>query len=53
MEVKTICMKEDIIMLKVNFYNNVDDCLLRFAVIVSKSHGRWVLNKHKERDTYE
>lgn len=53
MEVKTICMKEEVVMLKVNFYNSVEDSLLKFAVIVSKSHGRWVLCKHRERDTYE
>ncbi len=40
-------------MLKVNFYNSVEDSLLKFAVIVSKSQGRWVLCKHRERDTYE
>lgn len=40
-------------MLKVNFYDNTDDCLLKFAVIVSKSQGKWVFCKHKERSTYE
>ncbi len=40
-------------MLKVSFYNNIDDGLLKFAVIVSKSRGKWVLCKHKERSTYE
>ena len=40
-------------MLKVNFYDNIDDSLLKFAVIVSKSQGIWVLCKHKERSTYE
>lgn len=40
-------------MLKVNFYDSVEDSLLKFAVIVSKRHGRWVLCKHRERDTYE
>lgn len=37
----------------VNFYENTDDCLLKFAVILSKYNGRWVLCKHKERQTYE
>jgi len=39
--------------LKVNFYENVDDKLLKFAVIISKYNGKWVFCKHKERDTYE
>ncbi len=38
---------------KVNFHNSVDDSLLKFAVIVAKSDGRWVFCKHKDRDTYE
>ena len=40
-------------MLEVKFYDTVDDALLKFAVIISKSKGKWVLCKHKERDTYE
>ena len=40
-------------MLKVKFYDTVDDALLKFAVIISRSNGKWVLCKHKERDTYE
>ena len=40
-------------MLKVKFYDSVDDSLLKFAVIVSQSNGKWVFCKHKERDTYE
>lgn len=40
-------------MLKVKFYDNIDDSLLKFAVIISKSQGKWVLCKHKERSTYE
>jgi 8-oxo-dGTP pyrophosphatase MutT (NUDIX family) len=39
--------------LKVNFYNKVDDEKLKFAVIVSKAQGKWVFCKHKERNTYE
>lgn len=37
----------------VNFYDKVDDDLLKFAVIISKSNGKWVFCKHKERETYE
>lgn len=40
-------------MLEVKFYDSVDDSLLKFAVIISKSNGKWVFCRHKERDTYE
>ncbi len=40
-------------MVEVKFYDNVDNELLRFAVIISKSKGKWVFCKHRERDTYE
>lgn len=40
-------------MLEVKFYDNADDGLLKFAVIISKSNGKWVFCKHKERNTYE
>ncbi len=40
-------------MLKVNFYEQADDSLLKFAVIVSKHNGKWVFCKHKDRSTYE
>ena len=40
-------------MMSVNFYDSVDDKLLKFAVIVSKSNGKWVFCKHKKRTTYE
>lgn len=39
--------------IKVNFYETVEDENLKFAVIISKSDGKWVFCKHKERDTYE
>lgn len=39
--------------MEVKFYDTVDDKLLKFAVIVAKSKGKWVFCKHKERDTYE
>ncbi|MBQ2972477.1 MAG: NUDIX domain-containing protein [Ruminococcus sp.] len=39
--------------IEVKFYDTVDDDLLKFAVIASKSDGKWVFCKHKERDTYE
>jgi 8-oxo-dGTP diphosphatase len=40
-------------MVEVHFYDEVDDKLLKFAVIISKANGKWVFCKHKERDTYE
>ena len=40
-------------MIEVNFYDHVSDDLLGFAVIISKTSGKWVFCKHKERDTYE
>ena len=39
--------------MKVNFYEQVDDKLLKFAVIISKHNGQWVFCKHKDRNTYE
>lgn len=40
-------------MLEVKFYDAVDDVLLKLAVIISQSKGKWVICKHKERDTFE
>lgn len=40
-------------MTKVRFYDSVDDRKLRFAVIVTKTEGRWVFCKHRERNTLE
>lgn len=40
-------------MVKVNFYDNIEDDLLKFAVIISRTNGHWVFCKHRERDTYE
>ena len=38
---------------EVRFYDDVDDGLLKFAVIIAKTDGRWVFCKHKKRDTLE
>lgn len=38
---------------KVNFYESVNDELLKFAVIIAKINGKWVFCKHKLRNTYE
>ncbi len=40
-------------MLEVKFYDHVEDTLLKFAVIIAKTNGKWVFCKHRERDTYE
>ena len=40
-------------MIEVNFYDEVEDKKLKYAVIVSKTNGKWVFCKHKERETYE
>ena len=40
-------------MLEVKFYEQVEDNLLKFAVIISKTESKWVFCKHKDRDTYE
>ncbi len=45
--------ERQVVMLEVKFYDTVEDSLLKFAVIVSQSNGKWVFCKHKERDTYE
>ena len=37
----------------VKFYDIVDDSLLKFAVILSRSEDKWVFCKHRERETYE
>lgn len=40
-------------MIQVKFYDKVDDELLKYAVIVTRSQGKWVFCKHRTRDTYE
>lgn len=37
----------------VNFYEEADDRLLKFAVIIAKSDGKYVFCKHKTRNTWE
>ena len=39
--------------MEVKFYDTVDDALLKFSVIISKSDNKWVFCKHKERNTFE
>lgn len=40
-------------MVEVKFYDNVEDNLLKFAVIIARTDGKWVFCKHRERDTFE
>ncbi len=40
-------------MLEVSFYDEVDDSLLKFAVIIARTNEKWVFCKHRDRDTYE
>ena len=40
-------------MVEVRFYDKVNDALLKFAVIIARSNGKWVFCKHKDRNTYE
>ena len=40
-------------MVEVKFYDRVEDSLLKFAVIIAKTEGKWIFCKHKERDTLE
>lgn len=40
-------------MVTINFYDEAADELLKFAVIITKHHGKWVFCKHRERNTYE
>lgn len=40
-------------MLEVNFYETVDDALLKFAVVISRYDNKWVFCKHKERNAFE
>lgn len=37
----------------VHFYEEVDDALLKFAVIVARTDGKYVFCKHRLRDTLE
>ena len=39
--------------MKVNFYEEIADEWLKFAVIIYRHNGKWVFCQHKERDTYE
>lgn len=40
-------------MTAINFYEEVEDKKLKFAVMITKHRGRWVFCKHKDRETFE
>ena len=40
-------------LVEVRFYDNIEDSLLKFAVIIAKTDNKWVFCKHRDRDTYE
>lgn len=40
-------------MTKVNFYEETEDELLRFAVIIARTADKYIFCKHKDRDTLE
>ncbi len=40
-------------MTEVKFYESIEDELLKFAVIISKTQNKYVFCKHKDRDTWE
>lgn len=39
--------------MRVNFYENAEDSLIKYSVIVSRHNGRWVFCKHRDRNTFE
>lgn len=40
-------------MTEIKFYENIEDELLQFAVIISKNQGKYVFCRHRDRDTWE
>ena len=40
-------------MTEVKFYESIEDHLLKFAVIISKTQSKYIFCKHKDRDTWE
>ena len=40
-------------MTEIKFYDDIEDELLKFAVIISKTQNKYVFCKHKDRDTWE
>ena len=40
-------------MLTVKFYEQAEDTLLKYAVIIARSEDKWVFCKHRKRDSWE
>ena len=40
-------------MLEIGFPENIAEELIKFAVIISKTDGKWIFCRHRERTTYE
>lgn len=40
-------------MIKVTFYDSVEDHLLEYVVIASRYRNKWIFCKHKNRNTLE
>jgi 8-oxo-dGTP diphosphatase len=40
-------------MTEIKFYERIEDELLKFAVIISKTQNKYIFCKHKDRDTWE
>lgn len=40
-------------MVEVKFYDKIEDSLLKFAVIIARTGGKWIFCKHRDRDTLE
>lgn len=39
--------------MQVNFYDQIEDDLLKYTVMISRYENQWVFVKHKQRDTLE
>ena len=39
--------------MKIKFYDKIDDIKIKFAVIIAIHNGKFVLCKHKDRNTFE
>lgn len=40
-------------MIKITFYDSIENHLLKYAVIVSRYRNQWVFCKHRDRTTFE
>lgn len=40
-------------MMEVRFHDEADDSLLKFAVLIARHGGRWILCRHRDRTTLE